>query len=384
MVFDTGDFLTAIPDSERAEYVIRAMKEVGYDALTAGDQEYLMGRDFFISHFAPYMIKQPTPPGCWTVFSGSEISDYNALGKPILLNLQDSPNRADIRMTRYSKAKRVKIDYTLTGYIDSRAFLFFPEQASGWFKTKSLKETINTNYPECLNILLSHSGEMTDREIAGLFPQIDIIIGGHTQSALEQPVVVGKTLIVQAGGSGRYIGRLDLNLKNGDIADYSYHLVKMTQDMPSDPDISKIVEDYEQAFFKDKKPRPHIAVYPDTLSVIDPSTCNDCHSAQYKQWAGTMHAKAFDIIDRRMKIYNPDCLSCHTTGFGNNKGFITVETTPQWKHIGCTECHWMNAKHLTDPSIKPLPVTEKTCLRCHTNKNSPDFDYNKYLKNIEH
>lgn len=31
-----------------------------------------------------------------------------------------------------------------------------------------------------------------------------------------------------------------------------------------------------------------------------------------------------------------------------------------------------------------LPVTEQTCLRCHTKDNSPHFEYEKYLAKVKH
>jgi len=385
LVFDTGDFLPAMPDSERAEYVLQALKATGYDAVVVGDQEFLLGESFFISHFAPYLAEKKTPL-CWSLFEpGFEFSTSNSLKTTVLLNLANNSRKSCFRTRKSMQFKKAFVEFAVTGYIDKRAFLFFPEDKSAWFGVKSVKETVSNKNTDCLNILLSHSGEMTDNEIASQFPELDLIIGGHTQTVLEQPEVVGKTLIVQAGGSGRYVGRLDLNLdKQGNIADYRYELVRMTQDIPSHPAVSQIVEEYEQSFFKDKKPRPHIQVYPDSFAVVAAEDCRDCHQAQYDQWAGTMHSKAFNIIEKRMKIFNPDCLSCHTTGFGHKQGFVTVETTPQWENLSCTECHWVKREHISEPQAHPLPVTEQTCKRCHTNKNSPDFDYKKYLLQVKH
>lgn len=47
---------------------------------------------------------------------------------------------------------------------------------------------------------------------------IDVIVDGHTHTLLEKPLVVNNTLIVQAGDWGKYLGRLDLIIKDGRIS----------------------------------------------------------------------------------------------------------------------------------------------------------------------
>lgn len=62
-------------------------------------------------------------------------------------------------------------------------------------------------------IVLSHIGKDRDRELAKEVPHIDIIVGGHSHTPLEQPLKTGKTLIVQAGFRATSYGSLILNLK---------------------------------------------------------------------------------------------------------------------------------------------------------------------------
>jgi len=55
-------------------------------------------------------------------------------------------------------------------------------------------------------IALTHIGYKQDQILAetGVF---DLILGGHSHTVLEQPVLVGRTWICQGGSHGRYIGR---------------------------------------------------------------------------------------------------------------------------------------------------------------------------------
>ena len=66
-----------------------------------------------------------------------------------------------------------------------------------------------------LIVCLSHSGLDEDTALAGAVPGIDVIISGHTHEIAQEPLVVGDTLIVQAGSYGRYLGVLDLDLTGG-------------------------------------------------------------------------------------------------------------------------------------------------------------------------
>ena len=403
-VFDTGDFLPAIPDTERSEYIIRAMQMVGYDAISVGDQEFLAGRDYFDyvfptkqkldSLYQEYLKKHQ---GYWIEF---QFSGYGKFPE----ELKKSPSKIVFpRNIIYSDTNLCVFDFTFTrvfrsisgsqraiilkGVIDPRAFLFFPEEHRQWFAVEPWEDYLENDLSaRGLKVLLSHSGLMTDKEIAAEFPHIDIIIGGHSQHEMHEAVTVGETIIVQAGGSGRFVGRLDLKFTdNGDeVADYLYSLAPMTAEIPSDTAILAIIEEYEHAFFKDKKARPHITRYADSLDVLEPETCMECHQEQYDQWAGTDHANAFEIIEQRKKVYNPGCLSCHTTAYGHKDGFVTAESTPQWKNIGCSECHYMEGAHLTEPERRPVPVSEPVCIRCHTKRNSPDFDNEEYVRSVRH
>lgn len=57
-------------------------------------------------------------------------------------------------------------------------------------------------------VLLSHVGLPFDERVAEELDGIDVIIGAHTHHALEQGLMVGTTLIAQAGKYGRYAGHV--------------------------------------------------------------------------------------------------------------------------------------------------------------------------------
>jgi 5'-nucleotidase / UDP-sugar diphosphatase len=63
-----------------------------------------------------------------------------------------------------------------------------------------------------LIILLSHSGLDADMVIAEQVSGIDVIVGGHSHTAVTHPLRVNDTLIVQAGSYGAYLGVLQLDI----------------------------------------------------------------------------------------------------------------------------------------------------------------------------
>lgn len=62
-------------------------------------------------------------------------------------------------------------------------------------------------------VLLSHSGLDEDKQFAEKFyPDLDIIVGGHSHTTLFKPVRKNGVVIVQAGSYGRNLGKLDLKI----------------------------------------------------------------------------------------------------------------------------------------------------------------------------
>ena len=63
-----------------------------------------------------------------------------------------------------------------------------------------------------LIVLLTHLGLDEDKRLAACVGGIDVIVGGHSHTVVTDPVTVGRTIIVQAGSHGLYLGVLDLTI----------------------------------------------------------------------------------------------------------------------------------------------------------------------------
>ncbi len=103
---------------------------------------------------------------------------------------------------------------------------------------RELRETQRAD----LVVLLSHNGLPVDRKLAGRVRGIDVILGGHTHDALHTPLVVGKTLLTSAGSSGKFLARLDLDVRGGQVAGYRYKLIPvLSQHVPEDPEMAALI-----------------------------------------------------------------------------------------------------------------------------------------------
>ena len=74
-------------------------------------------------------------------------------------------------------------------------------------------------------VLLSHNGMDVDLKLASRVRGIDAILGGHTHDGVPAPVVVGKTLVTNAGSNGKFLALLDLKVSGQGVADYRYRLL---------------------------------------------------------------------------------------------------------------------------------------------------------------
>ena len=94
-----------------------------------------------------------------------------------------------------------------------------------------------------LVILLSHNGFDVDRKLASRVKGIDIVLTGHTHDALPEPVMVGKTLLIASGSNGKFLSRLDLDVRDGALKDFRYRLIPVFSDVISaDPEMSALID----------------------------------------------------------------------------------------------------------------------------------------------
>jgi S-sulfosulfanyl-L-cysteine sulfohydrolase len=105
-----------------------------------------------------------------------------------------------------------------------------------------------------LVVLLSHNGFDVDRKMAGRVKGIDVILSGHTHDALPEPVIIGTTMVVASGSHGKFLSRLDLDVKGGAVRGYKFKLIPIFSDViSSDADTAAMVNKVRAPFESELK-----------------------------------------------------------------------------------------------------------------------------------
>ncbi|WP_319546667.1 thiosulfohydrolase SoxB [Ruegeria conchae] len=113
----------------------------------------------------------------------------------------------------------------------------------------AMVEEVRAAGAECV-VVLSHNGFDVDKKMASVVPGIDVILSGHTHDALPEPLLVGQTIIVPSGSNGKFVSRVDLDIRDGRMMGYRTKLIPIFSDVIApDAEVSAII-DAERAPFE--------------------------------------------------------------------------------------------------------------------------------------
>lgn len=114
-------------------------------------------------------------------------------------------------------------------------------------------------------LLLSHNGMDLDLKLAGRVTGIDVILGGHSHDAMPRPGIVtnagGKTLVTNAGSSGKFLAVLDLDLGKGVVKHARYHLLPIYADL--------LAPDQHMQALIDRLRAPYAAKFSERLATAE-------------------------------------------------------------------------------------------------------------------
>ena len=271
-----------------------------------------------------------------------------------------------------------------------------------------------------LRVLLAHNSLDEARELAKRFPDFDVVVtatGVDEPPRETTPVEGTKALLVDVGHKGMYVATLGYY---GDAEPrWRYQRVPLDSRFPNTPEMHQLMVAYQGQLQAEGfaglelRPAPHPrADHPgDPLAVFAGSaSCQECHPTAHGIWSKTPHAHATDTLVKLdpPRQYDPECISCHSTGWNAQEyypyetGFLGLDSTPLLVGNGCENCHGPAAAHVAAEKatganrnatqratlragLKLTSATvEQSCLKCHDEDNSTEFDFKKYWPKVEH
>lgn len=372
---DAGDFSGKdnVQGRIQAETVLETMAIAGYHAGALGERELALGRAFVDSII-------------------------DAMPFPLLAaNLVDPATGARVTKTH----EVVTIGTVRVGIIGLVMKVAPGAIDTAGFRIEDPVEWAKQLVPEVASksdmvVVLAHLGWGGSFALAQQVPGIDVIVSGHGSHTTEQPQRVGPTLLVQAGDQGKRIGRLMIT---GEIAKgkFTGTLIGVGKDVPDDPEIKDLVSKYSTRVRESIPRLDHGAQATPAPTQISlryggAQQCRACHGAVYERWLSTGHAHAMATLEGRGKHLDPECVRCHSTGYGRPTGFISIRVNPDLANVQCEQCHGQGSLHIMyrtkgeasleglNPAMmekaQSMPrVSPTVCLQCHTPDRDPDFTY---------
>jgi len=253
VLYDAGDWMAGalfqlLATSHAAE--LQVMQAMGYDAICLGNHEFDWGPNVL-----GQMISKGDELGVTVpILASNTVPNSEDSGDDDLEALFSSGRIQHTAVQTLDNGVRVG----LFGLVGDGAARISPAVAPASFSDaqEAAAEAVEALQTQGVDIIvaLSHAGvgddlhEGEDEAIAEAVDGIDVIVSGHSHTALSEAITVGDTLIVQAGAYTRYVGELTV-VRSDDggwtLDDYTLH--ELDDAIAGDPGITEMVDGFIDA-----------------------------------------------------------------------------------------------------------------------------------------
>ena len=244
---------------------------------------------------------------------------------------------------------------------------------------------LDSNYD--LSLVLAYLPEEELRAFAQQLPEVDLVMGGPTGQSMPAQRY-GPTTVAAVTNLGKYLARFDVTPEGLDPCQFLELGPKIADHPTQQQNLSDFYERLRRADFRADRTQLRKSAFQvaqtDAFVYAGTSACRECHDQDCSLWDDSAHSHAWKtLVDKKSEV-DPYCQQCHTTGYGEPGGFISIRQSPDRLNVGCESCHGPSQAHVADPS-EPTPFTSSDqCVTCHDQENSPEFDYDTYWQTIDH
>lgn len=346
----------------KAQTLMKALARMNYDAITLGDKDLLYGNGFLKDiQNIPWVAANlhleglTLPPSRTRVLANGLKVFITAVADPDLFYASSDSN---IKLTDPRTALQQQID--------------------------AVRKSVSPD----LVVVLTHMPRAKGLSFLGV-AGVDVVINGHIETDNDvidmTPVEREGKIFVQPGPLGQKMGELRVRIHPDGGKTFQQKMVRLGSKAPMDPEMTQLydaynaeVEELFMATLAAKRRQKQNRVY------ATDQTCLTCHAKEHDIWSKTGHGRAYAALQEVNKAFDPECLACHTTGFGQPGGFISEIDTPELKNVQCEMCHGARLEHTQNPQGGFAEEANAACGQCHVKKHSPKFNFGRYWPRIRH
>jgi len=95
-------------------------------------------------------------------------------------------------------------------------------------------------------VALSHLGIENSKKLAADIAGIDIMISGHRWDMTRSPEIIGKTVMMQSGSKGKYLGHLDFEYTNTEVKLNEGKVIALSAQIKEDAGLSALVKEFDR------------------------------------------------------------------------------------------------------------------------------------------
>lgn len=373
LLLDVGNLTSGSSphDLLKLRYLLTSMDRMGYDAANLGARDVNLGKETLMT--ALREVKVP--------FVSCNVLDSQS-GKPLV--------------EPYLQITAVGRRIGITGVVE-------PDSATrGAGLTvrpvlEALAEAVPALRERCDTlIVLAFAKPDTLRQIAERFHEIDYLFGGDVLESSHSAERIGHALCMNVGQNGKILGRLVLERDGEALELKSSEAIKVSDKIPPDKDIARLLDEYRAELRRmDLAQASANGMLSAGLAssqnrYVGDAACVGCHADVARVTQKSAHIHAFETLQKKHSEFDPDCLKCHTVGFGARSGFVNMQRTPHLAGVQCESCHGRGKLHVdamragTKAPSSLQPVTPNSCVRCHDKENSENFRFETYWPKIAH
>lgn len=374
---DVGNAIAGHEDFQRIEYnyILRAFAAMKFEVLNIG------AREAQLSAAELREIKNTSP----VPIVSANVLDKNT-GKPIF----DS----------YRIIERGGFRIAVIGVLDASGERDSGDGVAVGDMDSAVARCIEQVRPKAdVIVLLAFADEAALDRLAQEFYEANVILGGKVRQPAQSLEKNNRSLIYYVTNESRALGILQLQLAHGAAPVAVANEIELLHDkIPQAPEFQKLAQQYRGEIRRtplalDNPNLLQADAIPGvrtTANYVGSETCVKCHQTAGEIWEHSAHAHAFDALVQRGADADPNCISCHTIGFGTSSGYRREFTGQKLVNVGCESCHGPGSLHVRqkegDASIAFMfrPLDAGDCRKCHFGEFSRPFDWNEFWPLIQH